>query len=86
MAWRKENGDRSANWAYWLKFVQFQINSNYQFGIEQSPCEVVFGKTASVGLASTSLPPDVLTVDVILSENDMQLLHDEDCPPGAGVQ
>ena len=38
----------------------------------------VFGQTSYVGLVIPSLPPDVLDVDVILSENDVQLLFDGD--------
>ena len=46
-SWRRDNGG-SSNWAYGLKFVQFQINSTYHSKIEMTPCEAMYGETAAV--------------------------------------
>ena len=67
--WRTENGGRSASWASGLKFVQFQINSTYNSGIKTTPCEAVYGKTASIGLRSTNLPPEILAVEGVITED-----------------
>ena len=68
-AWRGENGGKEASWAYGLQFVQFQINRSQNSGINTSPCEALYGKTASVGLETTSLPPSALEVEGLISED-----------------
>ena len=72
-SWRRAHGD-SSNWSYGLKFVQFQINSTYHSGIEMTPCEAMYGTTAAVGLASSSLPPENLEVNGVLNEDDMDAM------------
>ena len=54
--------------------MQFQINNLHNTGIKTTPCEAVYGKTASVGLRSSSLPPSVLDVEGIISEDDMEAM------------
>ena len=69
-AWRTtHNGGRAASWAYGLKFVQFQINRSHNTGIKLTPCEALYGKTANVGLATSSLPPSNLEVEGIIYED-----------------
>ena len=67
--WRGENGGKDASWVQGLPFVQFQINKAYNSGIKMSPCEALYGKTASVGLASTSLPPSTYEVEEDITED-----------------
>ena len=74
-AWRRDNGG-SSNWAYGLKFVQFQINSTYHSRIEMTPCEAIYGETATVCLATTSLPPENLEVDRVLNEDNVDATYD----------
>ena len=67
--WRLANGGANARWAAGLKFVQFIINSTYHSGINTTPCEAVYGKTASRGIKSTSLHPEILRIQGVISED-----------------
>ena len=67
--WRLANGGANARWAAGLKFVQFIINSTYHSGINTTPCEAVYGKTASRGITSTSLPSEILRIQDVISED-----------------
>lgn len=51
----------STDWAVGVKFVQFSKNSAYHAGIKRSPYAALFGVNAQVGLASTSLPQEIIS-------------------------
>ena len=72
--WRTHNGGREASWANGLKFVQFQMNRSRNSGIKMSPCEALYGDSASVGLATTCLPPSNLEVESIINEDDFDAM------------
>ena len=40
-------------------FVNFKKNNSFHLGIKQTPFEVMFGRKAKLGLASSSLPKDI---------------------------
>ena len=69
IAWMSDNDAR--DWTVGLKSVQFQNNSSHHTGIKCSPFAALFGADAKVGLASSSLPQDVIarlqTEDDLLS-------------------
>ena len=67
IAWMADN--ESSDWPIGLKFVQFYKNSAHHSGIKCSPYKALFGCEAKVGLASTSLPSDV--INSISSEDDL---------------
>ena len=52
-----------------LRFVQFQKNSSYHFGIKHSPYNALFGTEVKVGLRSNTLSTEIL--ERIVSEDDL---------------
>ena len=52
-----------------LRFVQFQKNSSYHSGINQSPYKALFGIEVTVGLRSNTLPTEIL--QRMVSEDDL---------------
>ena len=65
-AWLGDNN--STDWPMGLCFVQFQKNSNYHSGINQSPYNALFGTEVTVGLCSSTLPTEIL--ERIVFEDD----------------
>ncbi|XP_068213680.1 KRAB-A domain-containing protein 2-like [Palaemon carinicauda] len=59
VAWMVDNN--STDWATGIKFVQFSKNYAYHAGIKRSPYAAMFGVNARVGLASTSLPQEIIS-------------------------
>ena len=70
VAWLADN--QSTAWPSGLKFVQFQKNSSFHSGINQSPYECLFGMKPQCGLRSTPLPDDVL--QTVITEDDLARL------------
>jgi hypothetical protein len=66
--WMRENNNKS--WNIGLKFVQFKKNNSHHTGINRSPYKAMFGCDAKVGLASSSLPHDILSA--LQSEEDLE--------------
>ncbi|XP_071103366.1 uncharacterized protein [Haliotis cracherodii] len=67
VAWLGDND--TSDWTVGLKFVQFQKNSSLHSGIKTSPCAALFGSDARTGLASSTLPQEVL--QQLQSEDDL---------------
>ena len=67
-SWLTDND--SQDWVKGLSFVQFQKNSSHHASIRMSPCEALYGKKASRGLASTGLEPS--TFHQFQTEDDLQ--------------
>ncbi|XP_068227706.1 uncharacterized protein [Palaemon carinicauda] len=54
-------GDNDTNdWSIGIKFVQVQKNSNFHSGIGRAPYTAMFGCVAKVGLATSSLPQEII--------------------------
>ncbi|XP_066971895.1 KRAB-A domain-containing protein 2-like [Macrobrachium rosenbergii] len=54
-------GDNDTNdWSIGIKFVQFQKNSSFHSGIGRAPYTAMFGCDAKVGLATSSLPQEII--------------------------
>ncbi|XP_064083051.1 KRAB-A domain-containing protein 2-like [Macrobrachium nipponense] len=54
-------GDNDTNdWSIGIKFVQFQKNSSFHSGIGRAPHTAMFGCDAKVGLATSSLPQEII--------------------------
>jgi len=67
VAWMNDN--KTTEWSWGLKFVQFMKNSSYHAGIDVSPFKAMFGVEAKVGLQSTSLPDEI--IKMISSEEEL---------------
>lgn len=63
------------DWTMGLKFVQFQKNSAYHFGIKCSPYSAMFGSEARIGLTSSSLPNELISN--IETEDSLYALFEE---------
>lgn len=70
VSWMRDND--STSWAQGLKFVQFQKNSSHHSRLGMTPCEAVFGQPASIGLTSSSLPAEILSL--ISTEDDLEAI------------
>ena len=57
-AWMQENS--SKRWTMGIRFVQFMKNTSHHGGIKRAPYKAMFGTDAKVGLASSSLPREVI--------------------------
>ncbi|KFD62035.1 hypothetical protein M514_25754 [Trichuris suis] len=51
---------KTDRWSDGLRFVQLTKNRAFHTGIKRTPYEALFGCKAKVGLATSSLPQDVL--------------------------
>ncbi|XP_068245435.1 KRAB-A domain-containing protein 2-like [Palaemon carinicauda] len=95
-------GDNDTNdWSIGIKFVQFQKNSSFHSGIGRAPYTAMFGCDAKVGLATYSIPQEIIqrmqTEDYLLAAInaeqtiDLQgdsaaVTHDEVLPAAADEQ
>ena len=70
VSWMRDND--STSWAQGLKFVQFQKNSSHHSRLGMTPCEAVFGQPTSIGLTSSSLPAEILSL--ISTEDDLEAI------------
>ncbi|KAI6649987.1 KRAB-A domain-containing protein 2-like [Oopsacas minuta] len=68
----------STDWPTGLRFVQFQKDSGYHSGIEQSPFKVLFGRDAQVGLSSASLSSEIL--ERLVSEDNPMAAYQQPDP------
>ena len=59
VAWLSDNN--SIYWTSRIKFVQFHKNSAHHAGIKCSPYSAIFGSEARIGLASSSLPNELMS-------------------------
>lgn len=58
--WLQDNNKR--RWSEGLKFIQFMKNRCLHHGIKCSPYEAMFGTKAKVGLATSSLPKNIVSI------------------------
>ena len=65
--WLVDN--KSTKWTEDWLFVQFMKNRAYYSGIQQSPYKAMFAFEPRVGLLTTGLPSDMISI--ILEENDL---------------
>ena len=66
--------EAGGSWVKALPRAQLKLNMNYHSGIKCSPIEALYGKTASIGLASTSLPPSCYQRDGKITEDDFEAM------------
>lgn len=59
ITWMREN--HSKDWPVGVKFVQFEKNRSHHSGINRAPYKAMFGVDAKVGLASSSLPDELIS-------------------------
>jgi hypothetical protein len=57
--WMKDN--KSLNWPLGIKFVQMQKNNSNHSTIKHTPYYATFGKHINFGLASSLIPPEILS-------------------------
>ncbi|XP_025420145.1 KRAB-A domain-containing protein 2-like [Sipha flava] len=65
--WMETNDN--AKWSESLRFVQAMKNSAFHSGIKRSPYEAMFGCTMKMGLATLSIPKNVITE--LINEDDL---------------
>ncbi|XP_050066160.1 KRAB-A domain-containing protein 2-like, partial [Aphis gossypii] len=65
--WMETN--HNAKWSESLRFVQAMKNSAFHSGIKRSPYEAMFGCTMKMGLATSSIPKNVITE--LINEDDL---------------
>ena len=68
VAWMNDN--RTTEWSWGLKFVQFMKNSSHHAGIGHTPFKAMFGVDVKVGLQSTPLPDEI--VQMISTEEELE--------------
>ena len=68
--WMIDN--QSLKWSIGLPFVQLQKNNSLHRTIKMSPYEALFGASMKIGLASSSLPSEL--IENISSENELSAL------------
>lgn len=68
VAWMEDNN--CTKWSEGLRFCQFQKNNSFHSGIKQSPFEAMFGRRATVGLASSSISEEI--TKTLSSEEDLE--------------
>ncbi|XP_025412805.1 KRAB-A domain-containing protein 2-like [Sipha flava] len=65
--WMETNDN--AKWSESLRFVHVMKNSAFHSGIKRSPYEAMFGCTMKMGLATSSIPKNVITE--LINEDDL---------------
>ena len=71
--WMADN--KTDKWSEELRFIQFMKNQTYHRGIQQSRYEAMFGCPGKMGLASSNIPYEILSL--MNSEEDLNRALDE---------
>ncbi|XP_060856078.1 KRAB-A domain-containing protein 2-like [Metopolophium dirhodum] len=61
--------EKNRHWSKGLRIIQLMKNRAYHSGIKMSPCEAIFGCKIKIGLNTSNLPHDVIS----MIENKEQL-------------
>ncbi|KAK7573634.1 hypothetical protein V9T40_010825 [Parthenolecanium corni] len=70
--WLHEN--KTERWSQGLRFVQLMKNRAYHSGIKTTPYEAMFGTATRMGLASTPIPHNILSMRTLRTEEELEEL------------